>query len=372
MGGIVASPVVEVPKVKLLLLGDANVGKSTIFRQMQLLYKGGFDDQDREGARNYIVENVLEALVQLDAATDDLGVEVLEENEDLVDEIKPELLKLKARQPDQTKFTISVWDSVERLWRDPGIQAVFQEIQRPTGSRVEGSDKAMPEVLGYFLRQVDRIRRDDYMPSDDDILHLRQKSSEAETLNFRLDVASSGGKKVKMEMEWTDVGGQLRDRSEWSRNGKDLDAVIFVISLGNFSCTKSGGQNALDAQLQILRDVRDSEHFKGAELIVLLNKVDLLRTSLEGVKVSNYFPDFEGSNEIEDVLLFFKEKVVAALFGGDNGTVSRDGSSETSKLSEQSSQVITTCATDTTLMKNIIEKIGLSVFKTLNDSKLSG
>ena len=119
--------------IQLLLLGSANVGKSTIFKQMRLLYANGFDDKLRVWAKGCIIENVLQTLSDLDQLSEELGIDLVEENEDLVDEIKPVLLNYRGRDPDEPPPEILIWYAAlstraplaEAEWR-----AGFQEQQR--------------------------------------------------------------------------------------------------------------------------------------------------------------------------------------------------------------------------------------------------
>jgi hypothetical protein len=48
--------------VKVLLLGTGESGKSTIFRQMQILYKGGFNEAEQKNLKRVILNNVLDSI----------------------------------------------------------------------------------------------------------------------------------------------------------------------------------------------------------------------------------------------------------------------------------------------------------------------
>ena len=51
--------------VKLLLLGTGDSGKSTIFKQMQVLHSAGFTREQREQFRAVVRQNVVQALFSL-------------------------------------------------------------------------------------------------------------------------------------------------------------------------------------------------------------------------------------------------------------------------------------------------------------------
>jgi len=50
---------------KLLLLGAGESGKSTIFKQMQILYQEGFSDFEKSTFRHVVRRNVVEAMQTL-------------------------------------------------------------------------------------------------------------------------------------------------------------------------------------------------------------------------------------------------------------------------------------------------------------------
>jgi guanine nucleotide-binding protein G(i) subunit alpha len=352
------------PTVNLLLLGGANAGKSTFFKQMRVLYLSGFGERDRLLAKDMIFENILEALVDLDLATDVFGVDVLEENEDLADDLKAVLHQFKVRDISKQLEGVKLpWEVIERLWRDPGIQSAYQEFQQPTLLPTAAtSERTLPVSTGYFLQQLDRIRRDGYVPSDDDMLHLRRSTKLSDSISFKMQVTSLIGTATTLCINCTDVGGQAQERSEWAKYSEKVNAILYVVSLAEFcNVTKADG-NMLQKQLDILATVRQTECFQHAPIIVLLNKVDLLENKLQGLKVDDFFPEYTGNSELANVVAFFKTKVCAAL-GQQLGAeeVSQDGN------------ILTSCATNTQLMRTVLQAIGRSLLqKTLSDARFFG
>jgi hypothetical protein len=67
----------EENKVKLLLLGAGESGKSTIFKQMKLLYGAPFTEDEANYIADVIYENVVSTMVMLVEGVDAFGFEVM-------------------------------------------------------------------------------------------------------------------------------------------------------------------------------------------------------------------------------------------------------------------------------------------------------
>lgn len=76
-------------RVKVLLLGPGESGKSTVFRQMKLFYTQGFTSADRVSFRNVIRANMLESIQTLLAATRRFQIKTSSIENQFVSEILP-------------------------------------------------------------------------------------------------------------------------------------------------------------------------------------------------------------------------------------------------------------------------------------------
>lgn len=61
----------------------------------------------------------------------------------------------------------TVGDAIKELWTDPGIQAVW-------GRRAEYQ---IIDSVSYYFNKIDLIKRPDYLPDKDDIIHSRVRTS---------------------------------------------------------------------------------------------------------------------------------------------------------------------------------------------------
>lgn len=113
----------ELSRVKLLLLGTGESGKSTIFKQMKILYstEKGYTQKEREQAKPYIYGNIFSNL------------RVVVENADKYGPIHDVPAKmaflsyLKADDEPAPEINPHIANILKTLWRDPGLQATWKE-----------------------------------------------------------------------------------------------------------------------------------------------------------------------------------------------------------------------------------------------------
>lgn len=108
--------------MKLLLLGTGESGKSTIFKQMKILYSAekGYTPKEREQAKPYIYGNIFS------------NMKVVVENSDKYGPIQNEAAKqaffslLKADDEPAPEINASIANILKQLWSDPGFQATWK------------------------------------------------------------------------------------------------------------------------------------------------------------------------------------------------------------------------------------------------------
>jgi len=109
----------EAKKVKLLILGAGESGKSTFFKQMKLLYGAPFTSEEAEYMRGVIHENVMDTVQELAGnVTNFLDIDV--------QNLDAKAAVLEAASDDDLAAD-GLGDMVKELWEDPAVQAMWQQ-----------------------------------------------------------------------------------------------------------------------------------------------------------------------------------------------------------------------------------------------------
>lgn len=197
----------EDEKIKLLLLGAGESGKSTIFKQMKVIYGDQYTEAERKQQVPTIYSNILQAMkVLIDQAV----------AYNMVNQIvaKEEMEVVRALDENDL-INVRVGDCIEALWADPGIKAVW----------ARRAEYQIIESVQYYFNKIHLIKRPDYLPDKDDIIYSRVRTSGIVTERYVID---------NTIFEMYDVGGQRNERKKWIHCFEGVTAVIFVAAISEY------------------------------------------------------------------------------------------------------------------------------------------
>ncbi|KZP15914.1 G-alpha-domain-containing protein [Athelia psychrophila] len=220
-------------------------------------------------------------------------------------------------------------DDMKKLWQDP----IIQQLLRVQKLRIE-------EVAGFFLDSLDRVTAPRYVPSDDDILRARLKT--LGVTEYRFTPETSGGFLSSPSTEWCiyDVGGQRSLVTAWAPFFDDINAVIFLAAISCFdqSLAEDESINRLEDSVQLWKSIIQNPLLKNANLVLFLNKCDVLKAKLQsGIRLADYVMSYGNRpNDFASASKYLKKK-----FSG----IHRDFSVEARPLYCHFTQVIDTKST---------------------------
>jgi len=266
-------------ELKLLLLGGGESGKSTLAKQMKILHMNGFTEAERKAYRDIIHSNIILSIRSLLISCEKFGYELSPENKD-----KAAPFRSTAILGDQ-ELTDERAAYVKALWADDAIQKTFQRA----------SEFQLNDSASYYFDKVDKMKGLDYVPSVDDVLRARAKTTGIAEIEFEVK-----GTRFKL----VDVGGQRSERKKWIHCFQDLTAVLFCASLSEYdqALYEDETVNRMHESLKLFDEICNSRWFSNISIILFLNKADLFKIKIAKVDLKVCFPKYEGGLNYDEGL----------------------------------------------------------------------
>jgi len=242
--------------IKLLLLGAGESGKSTIFRQMKLLYGKAFTEEELRNMIPVVHANVLSnfLLVLNNAAPKGIVIGPAELADRFMQTVDEESVIDEAMAAD-----------IKTLWADPGVQRVWSER----------STFQVLDSLEHYLQPetIDKISAKDYVPTEADILHARVRTSGIVEEQYVIDGVA---------FTMFDVGGQRNERKKWIHAFDGVTAAIFAAALNQYHLVlyEDNRTARMAESVKLFDEIANSQWFSKTSIILFLNKVDLFIAKL--------------------------------------------------------------------------------------------
>eukprot|EP00461_Guttulinopsis_vulgaris_P007340 UN07388 len=214
--------------LKLLLLGAGESGKSTLFKQMNSIYGKGFSEEDRRAYVVHVRNNVMLCLKALADNARQYGP--------LLPETEPIASMISAiEEIDSATVESQFVDQYALFWQDPTVQEAWNHRSE---YQIYGCAK-------YFLDKIREVASPNYLPTHEDILQTRVRTTGIVENQFTID-----GNKFSLY----DVGGQRNERKKWIHCFENVTAVIFVAAISEYDqrLFEDENTNRLDEGMLIL------------------------------------------------------------------------------------------------------------------------
>ena len=183
---------------------------------------------------------------------------------------------------------------IKQLWADKAVKAIYGERDRLTN---------VHDGVDYFWDALDRLYKSDYVPTVEDVLRTRLRTSGFEEATFTFK---------KSSFHVTDLGGQRSERRRWLEALQAASAVIFVSSLCEFDQPlPEDAESTRFAETSSLFTELLENGIQEKFIIVLLNKLDLFKAKMQSShkdKFAAYFQDYSGPLEWEPCVAYIKRK----------------------------------------------------------------
>lgn len=298
-------------EVKVLLLGAGESGKSTIIQQLKILHQNGFTPEELLEYKSVVFKNLLDVGKELKEARSKFNVPLEPDcgitEEDLAlfnsfdasdetvvlktDEVTNNETPSAGGQTKENRSLSSITQFPPELTRILGTLWSLQSTQ----DLIDGKHRSefyLMDSASYYMENLPRISKADYIPDEQDILRSRQKTS-----GIFDNVFDMGG---NLKFHIYDVGGQRSERKKWIHCFDNVTLIIFCVSLSEYDqiLLEDREQNRFQESLVLFDNIVNSRWFARTSVVLFLNKIDLFAEKLQKVPLETYFPDYSGGQDI--------------------------------------------------------------------------
>jgi len=243
---------------KLLVLGTGESGKSTVFKQMKILYA---------------VPDPPAKFIQVCRANLFGNVHAV------VGGMKTLNIKYGGPEGEAAGEKLTALPADGNLAGDApaDLEAVFATMYKDSGvdEAIErAAEYQLNDSTRYFWERAPEILKADYMPTEQDVLRARVRTTGIVQQNFQI-----GERKYTM----FDVGGQRNERRKWIHCFDNVTAVIFVTAISEYDQVlyEDASTNRMDEAVTLFDQICNHNSFIKTSMILFLNKRDLFAMKLE-------------------------------------------------------------------------------------------
>ncbi|KMS99417.1 hypothetical protein BVRB_2g045390 isoform A [Beta vulgaris subsp. vulgaris] len=291
---------------KLLLLGAGESGKSTIFKQIKLLFQMGFDEAELKTYTPVVHANVYQTIKLLIDASKEFALSETDSSKYSLSihnkEIGDKLLEIGGRL-DYPCLTKELSEDIEKLWKDPAIQE----------THARASELQLPDCANFFMEHLKRLSDVNYIPTKEDVLYARVRTTGVVEIQF----SPVGENKKSGEVyRLFDVGGQRNERRKWIHLFEGVTAVIFCAAISDYDqmLYEDENKNRMLETKELFEWVLKQRCFERTSIMLFLNKFDIFEKKVHNVPLNTceWFKDYQpvssGKQEIEHAYEFVKKK----------------------------------------------------------------
>jgi len=282
---------------------------------MKLIADSGYSIEERELFKGIIFSNMVQAMQSLLQYLDAKGISIESQNSQYTSTIL-------SCPSEINELTPNVILALQCLWNDQSIKSAVSQA----------NEFRFKDNTIHFFESLERITTPNFVPSDQDILRARIKTTgiRETTINFT-------GTVYRM----FDVGGQRSERKKWIHCFENVTAVIFMAAISEYDqvLLEDETVNRMQESLTLFESICNSKWFVQTSIILFLNKTDLFQAKLAHSPLSAYFPDYQGGSDYEQA-----RNYILDLFLGLNRT-------------SKPCYSHFTCATETTQIKFVMAAV---------------
>ncbi|VDB96098.1 unnamed protein product [Peniophora sp. CBMAI 1063] len=266
------------PEHTVLLLGPSGSGKSTIMKQLKILYQNGYTYEELLAFRPLIWKNLMECTHALVEGLERFHLEPSQpQNKESLRRLKEYVLSGDRN----FRFDSTIAQDTYHVWTDGTIPTSWEH-----SPQVDLMDSAT-----YFFKHARRIGQENYVPTNEDILRVRERISSKTEIRFTEN---------QRLIYVLDVIGSRLQSTKWASLFGSVTSILFCASLSEYDEAPSGkdGQHGMKDSLALFDSIVNSRWFSRTSIILLFTKLDIFRRKLPKVPMEKFYPDYTGGANV--------------------------------------------------------------------------
>lgn len=270
---------------KILLLGAGESGKSTVVKQVKLIWKGAVTAKERQEYAQAIRKNCIDCMQTMIENMEVLNISTVNAGMDVV------VQRVKAISPEQT-LTPELARDISSLWGDPGVRACYDRRD----------EYWLLDACSYYFDECERLAEEDFEPTEEDMLMTRVRTT---------GIVITEILEPPYSYSLVDVGGQRSERRKWIHCFDDVKAIIFLEGLSGYHqlLFEDTSVNRMHESLQLFEEVVKNPIFQKTPIFVFLNKKDLFEKMITKTSLKVCFPEYCGPDgEAQPALKYIESK----------------------------------------------------------------
>lgn len=271
-------------EVKLLLLGAGESGKSTIVKQMKIIHDKGYSQDECLQYKPVVYSNTIQSMIAIIRAMGQLKIDF--GHPDRADDAR-QLFALAGS--DEGEMSSELAAIMKRLWKDSGVSMCFSRSR----------EYQLNDSAEYYLSSLDRISQPNYVPTEQDVLRTRVKTTGIVETHFTFK---------DLHFKMFDVGGQRSERKKWIHCFEGVTAIIFIVAMSEYDLTLAEDQemNRMMESMKLFDSICNNKWFTETSIILFLNKKDLFEEKIKKSPLSICFQEYTGPNTYEDAAAYIQ------------------------------------------------------------------
>uniref|UniRef100_A0A1I8IVW7 Guanine nucleotide-binding protein G(q) subunit alpha n=1 Tax=Macrostomum lignano TaxID=282301 RepID=A0A1I8IVW7_9PLAT len=273
-------------EVKLLLLGAGECGKSTILKQMTIIHGKGYSEEERKEYVAIVYANTVQSMSTILQALETLGIEAS-------DAVKSDakIVNGYVRSAEEGEFPQELVAALRRLWVDPIVQECFARAK----------EYQLNDSAGYYLDSLDRLAAPGYLPTEQDVLRSRVKTTGIVETNFHFK---------DLDFKVYDVGGQRSERKKWMHCFEGVTAILFLVAMSEYDLKLVEDQttNRMHESMRLFESICNSQWFVNTSIILFLNKRDLFEEKIKRSSLTICFEEYSGADNYDEASQYIRVK----------------------------------------------------------------